>query len=148
MSHKLSCSNVTSLLTSTDLSNHNIAADCQKWQEGLCGFEEILRQNDMLTPFLIPAEFDIDDPSKLCGPFTNLITDFKEISDAKALEWQQCIHHYAANVELESKNWAEILMMANMADELKTLVYDNLDEIDCVGGITMFKTMTNHMGSL
>ena len=36
-------------------------------------------------------------------------------------------------------------MMANMADELKTLVYDDLDEIDCVGGITMFKTMTNHM---
>ena len=32
-----------------------------------------------------------------------------------------------------------------MADELKTLVYDDLDEIDCVGDITMFKTMINHM---
>ena len=99
----------------------------------------------MLTPFLIPAEFDINGPSKLHGPFTNLITDFKDISDAKALEWQQYIPHYEANIELESKNWAAILMKANMADESKTLVYDNLNEINYVGGITMFKTMTNHM---
>ena len=36
-------------------------------------------------------------------------------------------------------------MKLNMNDELKTLVYDSMEEADSTGAIVMYKLMTNHM---
>ncbi len=53
MSHKLACSNITSLVTSADVRKHNIADDCQQWQDSLREYRDVLHQNDMITPFMI-----------------------------------------------------------------------------------------------
>ena len=81
---------------------HNLAADCQQWQIGLRSFKKVLTENDMITPYLIPETFDLDDPTLTKGPFTNLIDDFHAVSDEKAQLWQKYLLRYAAPVELES----------------------------------------------
>ena len=76
MSHKLSSSNVTTLVTSADVGKHNIADNCQQWQNSLQEYKEVMRQNDMLTPFMVLTEFDINNTTKIKGPFISMLTDF------------------------------------------------------------------------
>ena len=147
MTDKLACNNVLSLITADDIAAHDLAADCQQWQRGLRSFKRVLMDNDMITPFLIPTQFDIDDPSKLNGPFINLIDDFHKISDGEAQRWQKWICKYAAPVEIESAAWAVETMEKSMTAELKTLVFDDMENLELTanGAITMFKIATNHM---
>ena len=78
-----------SLISSDDIDKHNLAADCQQWEVGIRSLKKVLPENDMLTPFLIPEQFDLDDTSSTRGPFTsNLIDDFHNIPDEKAQLWQ------------------------------------------------------------
>ena len=147
MSDKLACNNVLSLISADDVEKHNLAADCQQWQIGLRSFKKVLTENDMLTPYLIPETFDLDDPTLTKGPFTNLIDDFHAVSDEKAQLWQKYLHKYAAFVELESAAWAVEVMEKSMTAELKALVFDDLQDLEptASGAITMFKIATNHM---
>ena len=144
---QLACNNILSLITAGGVDKHDLAADCQQWQVGINGFKKVLIENDMLTPFLIPARFDLDDPALTAGPFTNLIVDFHKISDETAQRWQQYLRKYAAPVELESASWAVQIMERSMTAELKTLVRDDIHDLDssAIGAITMFKIVTNHM---
>ena len=101
----------------------------------------------MLDPFKIPTTFDLTDPSRIAGPFVDLLTDFHLVSDVTAQNWQEYLRLYAQDVELESDSWAAEIMELSMTDELKRLVFDDLDELDQVhvGAITIYKYMTNHM---
>ena len=99
---KLTCNNVLSIITSEDIDKHNLAIDCQQWQVGINGFKTVLVANDMLTPFLIPATFDLDDPTLMAGSFTNLSVDFHKISYDTTQLWQQFLQKYAAPVEIKS----------------------------------------------
>ena len=147
MTDKLACNNVLSLIIADDIAAHNLAADCQQWQRGLRSLKRVLMDNDMITPFMIPTQFDIDDPSKLNGPFINLIDDFHKIPDKGAQRWQKWICKYAAPVEIESAAWAVETMENSMTTELKTLVFDNMENLELTanGAITMFKIAKNHM---
>jgi len=80
LDNKLACNNVLSILTSDDLGQHDLATNCQQWQVGINGFIEALTENDMLTPFMIPENFNIDNPTSLSGPFTNILVDFHKVS--------------------------------------------------------------------
>ena len=64
----------------------------------------------MINPFMIPATFDLDDPSKTNDPFINLIDEFHKIPDKEAQRWQQYIFKYAAPVEIESAAWAQLIL--------------------------------------
>jgi len=147
LENKLACNNVLSILNSSDLETHNLATGCQQWQAGISGLIDVLTEHDMLAPFMVPAEFEIDDPTKLAGPFTNILVDFHKVSDGKIQLWQQYIHTHAAPVELESDKWAVAIMMKSMTSELKTLVNDDLHDTDQskTGTVTMFKLISNHM---
>ena len=147
LDNKLACNNVLSILNSADLEKHDLATDCQQWQVGINGFIEVLTENDMLTPFMIPEKFDIDDPTSLSGPFTNILVDFHKVSDESVQLWQQYLRAHAAPVELESDSWAVLIMVKSMTPELKTLVNDDLQDLDksMTGAVTMFKIVSNHM---
>ena len=82
MTDKLSCNNVLSLITADDIAAHDLAADCQQWQR----LKRVLMDNDTITQFLIPTQFDIDDPSKLNGPLINLIDNFHKIPICENIE--------------------------------------------------------------
>ena len=144
---ELCCNNVLSLLTQDDISNHDIASDCQKWQSAIRGFTKRCETNDMITPFLIPARFSENDPSSVRGPFISLLTHFSTIEEEAALSWQRFFNKYAAPVELESATWAWDILEKSMTAELKTLVNDDFELVDAEakGAITVFKIMTNHM---
>ena len=96
----------------------------------------------MLTPYLIPETFDLDDPTLTKGPFTNLIDDFHVVSDEKAQLWQKYLRKYAAPVELESAAWAVEVMEKSMTAELKALVFDDLQDLD---GQTHSRVMYNRL---
>ena len=102
MSDKLACNNVLSVISADDVEKNSLAADYQQWQIGLRSFMEVLTENDMLTPYLIPEMFDLDDPTLTKGSFTNLIDDFHTVYNEKAQLWQKYPCKYAAPVELES----------------------------------------------
>ena len=80
----------------------------------------------MLTLFLIPERFDLDDTSFTRGPFTNLINKFHDIHDEKVQLWQQNLCTHATPVELESNTWAVEIIQKSMTDGLKTVVFDDL----------------------
>jgi len=145
--NKLACNNVLSIITADDIAKHDLAADCQQWQVGINSLKKVLIENDMMTPFSIPATFDSDDSMKLTGPFTNMIVDFHKITDETARRWQQYLYKFAASVEIESDAWAVIIMDKSMTNKLKTLVSDDLQDLDQLetGAITTFKIATNHM---
>ena len=144
---KLSCSDVLNIFTSEDLSSHDISKSCRNYQAEIRGFKNVIVENDMMTPFMIPTTFDIDDPSQLSGPFRNLIDNFPNIPYEECERWQRYLHKFAANVEVESNNWAVEIMDLSMSSELKTLTHDDLDELDegATGCVTMFKIITGHM---
>ena len=147
LTDKLACNNVLSIITSDDLGRHDLAVDCSQWQVAIRGFKRVLIENDMMTPFMIPSKFDINDPSVIQGPFTSLLDDFHKIPDELAQLWQQYLCKHAAPVELESDTWAVTIMEKSMTPELKTLVFDDIQDLDSSanGAITMFKLASNHM---
>ena len=106
MTAKLACNNVLSLITADDIAAHDLAANCQQWQRGLRSLKRVLMDNDMITPFLIPTTFDLNDPSKINGPFINIIDEFHKIPDEEAQRWQKYVCKYVAPVEIESAAWA------------------------------------------
>ena len=59
MTDKLACNNVLSLITADDIAARDLAADYQQWQRGLRSLKRVLMDNDMITPFMIPTQFDI-----------------------------------------------------------------------------------------
>ena len=144
---KLACSNVLNIVLAEDVTKHDIAADCAQWQVGVRAFQEVLRQNDMVALFQMPSSFDVDDPSQTQGPFIDLLTQFHLVSDADALQWEQWLNKNASKEDLESCSWAAQILQLSMTPELKTLVSDDLAEVDGSfgGAILMFKYATNHM---
>jgi hypothetical protein len=93
---KLTCTNVLSILETNKRGKHDVATDCQSWQRGLQAFKSVCHDNDMLTPFSIPTEFDVNDPSKTRGPFISLLDNFHDIDDATACRWQRYLQKNAA----------------------------------------------------
>ena len=144
---ELCCNNVLSLLTQDDITNHDIASDCQKWQVSIRGFTKRCETNDMLTPFSIPARFNENDPASVRGPFVSLLTHFSTIEEEAVLSWQRFFNKFAAPVEIESAAWALDILEKSMTADLKTLVNDDYELVDAEakGAITVFKIMTNHM---
>ena len=100
--HKLACKNAIRLIMAEDVAKHDIAKECQQWQVGLRAFREELVKNDMLTPFLVPTEFDVNDPSKTRGPFRDLTEDFHLVTLDEAKLWQSYLLVHARDEELES----------------------------------------------
>ena len=71
-SDKLVCNNVLHLITLDDFGKHDFTADCQQWQVGLRSFKKLLCANEMLTSFLIPEIFYLNDSTLTQGPSINL----------------------------------------------------------------------------
>ncbi len=99
---KLKCSNALNLIVAEDVSKHNIAADWQQWQNGIKTFSDVLEKNDMKSPFFIPTEFAVDDPTKTKEPFIDLTKDFHFVTDERVREWECYIKAYAAEVDIKS----------------------------------------------
>ena len=101
----------------------------------------------MLTPFLVPTEFDVNDPSKIRGPFRDLTKDFHLVTLDEAKLWQSYLLVHAADEELESCSWAKQILDLSMTAELKALVHNDLMELTQSesGAVSMVKLMTNHM---
>ena len=70
----------------------------------------MLCEKDMLTPFMIPEQFNLNDTALTQGPFTNLIGIFDKISDERVQLWQQYLCRHAAPTELESNAWVVEIM--------------------------------------
>jgi hypothetical protein len=131
-----------------DIEKHNIADDCKQWQTAIRALKKVLVENDMMTIFNIPLEYDPNNVRTLVkADYTCLIDNFNNISDDMAIDWQKYITENAADVEIESDKWAHEIMMLSMTEDLKNLVMDDLSELDenAQGAITCFKFMTNHM---
>ena len=146
LSKNLACNNVLSLISFNDVDKHDLVANYQQWQVGIRSFKKALGENDMLTPFLIPEQFKLDDMSLTRVPSTNLIDDFHKIPNKKAQLWQQYLCGYTAPIEVESNTWTVESMQKSMTD-LKTLAFHGFENLypPATGAITVFKTMTNHM---
>ena len=101
----------------------------------------------MITPFMIPHEFYVNDPTVIRGPFTNTIETFHELTLNRAQEWQRWIGKNAEEVEIENHIWSADLMELSMTPELNMLVHDDLEDVDkdSAGGIMTSKIMTDHM---
>ena len=147
LSTKLACSNVMRLVMSDDLSKHDIAADCIQSQNGIQALRKVLIKNDMLAPFLVPSEFDVDDPTKTKGPFIDITIDPHLVPDDVAKRWQVYLSVHAAEVDIESCSWAAMIMDKSMESDLQALVHDDLADLshDEDGAVVMFKYMSNHM---
>ncbi len=54
----------------------------------------------MLTPFMVPTKFGINNIAKIKGPFINMLTNFDKIIIETACRWQKYLCRHAADVDL------------------------------------------------
>jgi len=135
---KLCANNVLSIIASDDVGKHDLAADCQQWQVGLWGLRKVFHANDMLSPFLVPRVFGVKDVTLLKGPFTNILDNFLQISIKVDMLWQQYLREHDTDVDLESVTWAVEIIDKSMTPELKTLVYNDIENLSKteIGAVT------------
>ena len=141
---KLSCLNLSSLLSSNAIEKHDIADDCANWQKGVKSFKDHAHKYDLESVFLVPLQFDRGNP---VGPFVNLLDNFQNISDTQVYEWQLYLNERASSVDIESLEWAQEVLVKTMDDALETAVDDALESVAFMhrGAITTFKLMVNKM---
>lgn len=145
LTDKLACSNVLSLLTSESLDEDALVKDNQNWQTSIRGLQMRLREHDMLGPFKIPTTF-LDDGTVIEDPFRNLFDD-QSITEDEVRRWQRVLLRKASQVDVESDQWAEILLDGSMTATLKQLVLDDFEELaeDERGAVTMAFFMVRNM---
>jgi len=143
----LGVSKIMQVLASNNPEEFDLAVDAQAHQVSLRTLRDVFYANDMVTPFMIPEYFDLDDPSSVKGPFINLLETPTLVPDEKVYDWTRFLKKFAAPVELESATWAGEIMDKSMDADLKTRVHDDLEELPeyAKGGVTVFKIMTKHM---
>ena len=143
----LGVSQIMKMLASDDPEDFNIAVDAQQHQIGLRALREVLYENDMRSPFMIPTSFNLDDPSSVSGPFINILEEPDRVPLEVVLEWSRFLRKFAARVEIESASWAGKIIDLSMEPELKARVHDDLEELpdDCKSGVTLFKLAWKHM---
>lgn len=143
----LGVSKIMQVLASNNPAEFNLAVDAQTHQVSLRTLRDVFYGHDMVTPFMIPKHFDLDDPSSVKGPYVNLLETPTLISDEKVYDWMRFLKKFAAQVELESALWAGEIIEMSMDPELKARVHDDLEELpeNVKGGVTLFKIMTKHM---
>ena len=99
-------------------------------QASIQGFKDRLGRNDMETPFIIPAKFELGNPNSTQGPYTNLLVSYNLLTIEQVKDWQRFCSIYAAPVEAESASWADDILDISMEPDLRALVNDDYEQVD------------------
>ena len=147
MTTKLSCTSAASIITSADHAKYDIAVECLGYQQQLGTMELHLRVWDMKSVFLMPLQFRPSRPDSISGPYTDVLTDFRNVSMDRGCAWQDCLNQCASSVDVETMEWCRDYFMNSMDDDLKLKVVEDMNELDENerGPITMYLSMTKHM---
>ena len=139
------CTNLSTLISSSEVDKHDIADDCANWQKGIKSFKDHAHKHDLESLYYIPSSFAAN--GRPVGPYTNLLEHFRSISDTQVFTWQKYLNENASSVDIESGEWAEGILIKTIDDQLKTAVEDALGHVQRSeqGAITTFKIMSNKM---
>jgi hypothetical protein len=79
--------------------------------------------------------------------FINAILDWKNLQDEDCFHWQEFLHLFGSDVDIESDQWMEGFLCISMEKTLKNKVMSDFDELpkERCGAISLFPCMVNQM---
>ena len=85
---------------------------------------------DMKSVFLMPFQFRPSNPDSISGPYTDVLTDFRDVPMDRGYAWQDCLNQCASLVDVETMEWCQDYFMNSMDDDLKLKVVEDMNELD------------------
>jgi hypothetical protein len=128
---KLSANNISRIITATDASSFDIAADALAWQSHLQNICKFCVQYDMLSLLQIPTGVNFSKPERvaLATQFKDAINDWSSLEDETYFKWQEFIRRYGLPVEIESDSWFEDTLLLSMDKTLRAEVELDISHI-------------------
>jgi hypothetical protein len=152
LSPAISGSNIAKILSISDSKSYDIAEDASQWNTSIKEIYHHAIKYDIMAIFHDPQGFDINNVSCVNSStqLTNAILVWKNLTNKDYFQWQEFLHHYNSNDNIESDQWMEEFMCTLIAKTLKDKVISDFDELpkEHRGGISLFCCMVNHIVSM
>jgi hypothetical protein len=123
----------------TDNDSYNVAEDATQWSTSVKAIHQHAVQYDIMPIFCIPDAFDSDTASTSSTIVDSLIR-WKDLQDNNYYEWQEFLHMYGSDINLESDQWMEEFFCYLMDKAFKIEVISDFDELpqQLRGAISLF----------
>jgi hypothetical protein len=97
---KLSANNISHIITATNASSFDIAANALAWQSYLQNICKFCVQYDMVSLLQIPTGVDFSKPERVPSAtgFKDAINNWSSLEDETYFKWQEFIRHYGSPV--------------------------------------------------
>ena len=149
MEPKLSANNISRIITSTDASSFDVAADALSWQSHLQTIRKFCVQYDMTSLLQVPTGVDLSNPANVASAtkFKHAIDDWSNLEDDDYHKWQEFIRRYGSPVELESDNWLDDTLQLSMEKTLRAEVESDISHIPSSkrGSLTTLRCIIKRM---
>ena len=149
MEPKLSANNISRIITSTDASSFDVAADALAWQSHLQTIRKFCVQYDMTSILHIPTGVNFSKPELVASAtkFKHAIDDWSALDDDDYHKWQEFIRRYGSQVELESDSWLDDTLQLSMETTLRAEVESDISNIPSSkrGSLTTLRCIIKRM---
>jgi hypothetical protein len=138
-------SNIAKILSIADSESYDVAEDASQWHTSIKEIHRHAVHYDIMDVYHVPIKFSTSDVnSVMTSPgFVNAILDWKNLQDEDCFHWQEFLHLFGSDVNIESNQWMEEFLHKSMEKTLKYEVMFNFDELpkECCGAISLFGCM-------
>ena len=149
MEPKLSANNISRIITSTDASSFDVAADALAWQSHLQTIRKFCVQYDMTSLLQIPSGVNFSKPELVASAtrFKHAIDDWSSLEDDEYHKWQEFIRRYGSPIELESDSWLDDTLQLSMETTLRAEVESDISNIPSSkrGSLTTLRCIIKRM---
>jgi hypothetical protein len=149
MEPKLSANNISRIITSTDASSFDVAADALAWQSHLQTIQKFCVQYDMTSLLQVPTGVNFSKPELVASAtkFKHAIDDWSNLEDDDYHKWQEFIRRYGSPVELESDSWLDDTLQLSMEKTLRAEVESDISNIPSSkrGSLTTLRCIIKRM---
>jgi hypothetical protein len=146
---KLSANNISRIITATDASSFDIAADALAWQSHLQNIRKFCVQYDMVSLLQIPTGVDFTKPERVASAtrFKDAINNWSSLEDETYFKWQEFIRRFGSPVEIESDSWLHDTLLLSMDETLHAKVESDISNISSskLGAITTLRYIIKRM---
>jgi hypothetical protein len=144
-------SNIAKILSISDSKLYDVVKDASQWHTSIKEIHRHTVHYDIMAIYPVPIKFSARDVTSITTSpgFVNAILDWKNLQDEDCFHWQEFLHLFGTNVNIESNQWMEEFLCKLMEKALKNEVMLDFDELpkEWHGAISLFCCMVNQMAT-
>ena len=105
--------------------------DAFLWHTSIKEVHRLAVQYDIMAIFCVPTIFDTSDvnSARSSTAFVNAILDWNRLQDEDFYRWQEFLHLYGSEVDIESDQWMEEFLRKSMETAFKNEVLSDFDKL-------------------